>query len=214
MSNHRSWKSAIHDKGFVIQLVVSVIVLLSIILYLPHYFHNIIGPKPGWQLEDPILSLFTPVDSSGVIFTLIYLSLFIVLFGLVKKPYQIAAGISSYLLITVFRMITMYMFTLEPPTGIIVLQDPFIDRLAYGGNAFTKDLFFSGHVATLTLLALLEERPRVKKVIWLCMALVAGLILIQRVHYTIDVLAAPLITYGIVKGLKYFPKSANRLPGG
>jgi len=212
VSRQDSWNSAIHNRSFVVQFVITIVALLSILFYLPHYFHSVIGPRPGLQLHDPVLNLFKPQDYSVLIFTLIYLSLFIVLWGLIKRPYQIALGLGGYLVITLARMVTMYLVTLEPPVGIIVLQDPFIDRIAYGGNAFTKDLFFSGHVATLTLLALLEERPRVKKVIWLCMALVAGLILMQRVHYTIDVLAAPLITFGIVKGVKYFPKSSNRLP--
>jgi hypothetical protein len=175
---------------------------------LPYFFHSVIGPKPGWQLEDPILKLFIPRDFSVLIFTLIYLSLFIVLLGLIKKPYLIALGLGSYLVITIARMITMYLFTLEPPDGIIVLQDPFIDRLAYGGNVFTKDLFFSGHMATLTLLGLVEERPWAKKIVFGCTLVAGVLIIIQRVHYTIDVLAAPVITYGIIKLLNQFQKKA------
>jgi len=182
--------------------------LLTILLALPYYFHSVIGPKPGLQLQDPILNLFTPQDFSVLIFTLIYLSLFIVLWGLINKPYGIALGLGSYLVVTIVRTITMYVFTLEPPTGIIVLQDPFIDRVAYGGNVFTKDLFFSGHVATLTLLGLVEERPWAKKSV-LCSTLIVGvLIIIQRVHYTIDVVAAPFITYGIVKLFNRFQKKA------
>lgn len=143
-----------------------------------------------------------------LIFTLIYLSLFLVLSGLINKPYGIALGLGSYLVITIVRTITMYVFTLEPPAGIIVLQDPFIDRVAYGGNVFTKDLFFSGHVATLTLLGLVEERPWAKYCVLCCTVIVGILILIQRVHYTIDVVAAPFITYGIVKLFNRFQKKA------
>ncbi len=88
----------------------------------------------------------------------------------------------------------MYLFTLEPPIGIIPLHDPIVDIIAYGGQVFNKDLFFSGHVATLTLFVLLEERPVMKKILIFNTLIVTGLILLQRVHYTIDVLAAPLIT--------------------
>lgn len=163
MSHPLTWNSAVRNKTFIVQLVVTVVALLTILLSLPYYFHSVIGPKPGLQLKDPILNLLPPQDFSVLIFALIYLSLLIVLWGLINKPYQIALGLGSYLIITLVRTITMYVFTLEPPVGIIVLQDPFIDRIAYGGNVFTKDLFFSGHMATLTLLGLVEERPWAKK---------------------------------------------------
>ncbi len=96
-------------------------------------------------------------------------------------------------------MITMYLYTLEPPIGIIPLHDPIVDIIAYGGQVFNKDLFFSGHVATLTLFVLLEERPVMKKILILNTSIVAGLILLQRVHYTIDVISAPFIMIGIFK---------------
>lgn len=206
MSHQPTWNSAIRNKSFVAQLVITIAALLSILLYLPHYFHSVVGPRPGWQLNDPILNLFTPQDFSVLIFALIYLSLVIVLWGLIKKPYLIALGLGSYLIITIARMITMYLFTLEPPKGIIVLQDPFIDRLAYGGNVFTKDLFFSGHVATLTLLGVVEERPWAKRIVLGGTLIVGVLIIIQRVHYTIDVLAAPIITYLIVNWVNQIQK--------
>jgi hypothetical protein len=96
-------------------------------------------------------------------------------------------------------MVTMYAFTLEPPTGIIPLHDPVVDVIAYGGNVFNKDLFFSGHIATLVLFLLLVERSFLKRILIVNTVLVAGLILLQRVHYTLDVVAAPLITYIIMK---------------
>jgi PAP2 superfamily C-terminal len=208
VSHQLTWNSAVRNKAFICQLVVTVVALLTILLSLPYYFHSVIGPKPGLQLHDPILNLFPPQDFSVLIFALIYISLIIVLWGLINKPYAIALGLGSYLIITLVRTLTMYVFTLDPPVGIIVLQDPFIDRIAYGGNVFTKDLFFSGHVATLTLLALLEERPLAKYWVICCVVCVGILIIIQRVHYTIDVVAAPFITYGIVKLFNWFQKKA------
>lgn len=111
-------------------------------------------------------------------------------------------GLKCYLLITVVRMISMFMITLEAPEGIIPLQDPLMDVIAYGGNVFNKDLFFSGHVATLTLFFLIEERPVFKRILLVNAFLVAILILWQRVHYTIDVMVATLMTYLIFRLLK------------
>lgn len=193
------WTIAFQRKGFIAQLVFFLIAILTVVSLLPHFFHSVIGPKPGLILNDLLLSAFHPQDHSWIIFGLIYISLVITLHGIYRKPEMVLLGLKCYLILTVLRMVTMYAFTLEPPVGIIPLHDPVVDVIAYGGNVFNKDLFFSGHVATLVLFVLIEERPLLKKVLIVNTVLVAGLILLQRVHYTVDVLAAPLISYGIMK---------------
>lgn len=180
-------------------MILVTIFILVIVSFLPYFFHSIIGPKPGLRITDPVLNVFAPQDHSWIIFGLIYLSLGITLQGIYKKPRIILLGLKCYLVSTLLRMFSMYTLTLEAPEGIIPLHDPLVDVIAYGGNTFTKDLFFSGHVATLTLFALLEERIILKRILVLNVFLVAGFILLQRVHYTIDVIAAPLITFIVVK---------------
>ena len=53
-------------------------------------------------------------------------------------------------------------------------------------------MFFSGHTATVTLLALAVRGRWWRWPLGLMAAAVAVLVLVQRVHYTYDVLAAPL----------------------
>jgi len=58
-------------------------------------------------------------------------------------------------------------------------------------------LFFSGHTATVFLLFLCLKKKQDK---WLALGgsvLTGFLLLVQHVHYTIDVLAAPVFTYFI-----------------
>lgn len=74
------------------------------------------------------------------------------------------------------------------------MKDPFV-QLFDTGVVLTKDLFFSGHVATLFLL-LLTARHRVPRAAFLLATVVVGAGLIwQHVHYTIDVLTAPFIIF-------------------
>ncbi len=196
------WPEAFQKKGFIVQLILFTISILAVVSLLPYFFHAIIGPKPGIRINDLVLNAFAPRDHSWIIFGLIYLSLVITLHGIYRKPEVVLLGLKCYLLLTLSRMVSMFVFTLEPPEGIIPLHDPLVDVIAYGGNAFNKDLFFSGHVATLTLFVLLEERSMLKTILLVNTILVAGLILIQRVHYTMDVLAAPFISYLIVRLVK------------
>jgi len=181
------------------QLIVISIAILIVISLLPYFFHSVIGPKPGLVINDVLLNAVTPRDHSWIIFGLIYLSLVITLQGIYKRPDLVLLGLKCYLILTLMRMVTMYVFTLEAPEGIIPLHDPLVDVIAYGGNVFNKDLFFSGHVATLTLFVLLEQRATLKRLLVLNTLLVSFFILLQRVHYTLDILAAPVITSLIFK---------------
>jgi hypothetical protein len=199
-----NWLFAIRQKSYRFQLIVVVAALLAILLYLPTYFHTVIGPREGVLLNDFVLNAFTPGDYSWLIFLLIYFSLALVLQGAFKQPYTILFALKCYLAITLFRMITMFLFTLEPPMGIVILKDPLIDKMAYGGTVFTKDLFFSGHIATLTMLVWVERRRWAKWSIAACTGGVALLLMMQRVHYTIDILFAPLAASLVVLLIKRY----------
>jgi hypothetical protein len=191
------WIAAFENKRFTVHLIVTSVTILIVVCLLPYFFHSIIGPKPGIFINDFVLNTFTAQDHSWIIFGLIYISLVITLQGVFKKPGRVLLGLKCYLILTLLRMVSMYVFTLEAPEGIIPLRDPLVDVIAYGGKVFNKDLFFSGHVATLTLFVLVEERLVVKRILMINSLLVAGLILLQHVHYTIDVLAAPFMSLSI-----------------
>ncbi len=87
----------------------------------------------------------------------------------------------------------MYLVPLDPPAGHILLNDPFVETFGTG-NLLTKDLFFSGHTATLLILFLVAEKGVYKYFLLAAIILVAVFVIIQHVHYTIDVLAALFIT--------------------
>lgn len=92
----------------------------------------------------------------------------------------------------------MYLMPFEAPEKLIVLKDPFVEMFG-SGESLTKDLFFSGHTATLFMLFLVVESKRMKY-IFLASAVVVGVsIILQHVHYVIDVFVAPFFTYAVFK---------------
>ncbi len=78
---------------------------------------------------------------------------------------------------------------------------------------FGGDLFFSGHVANMFLLALIFGDIKPLRYLFLGLSVLLGAtVLLGHYHYTIDVFAAPFIAYGVFKlSQKFFTKDFARL---
>ena len=100
----------------------------------------------------------------------------------------------SYSLLLIFRMVVMYVTPLEAPDNMLSLNDPFVQFFGTG-NILTKDLCFSGHTATLFLFFLIADKKYLKVVFLIFKFIVALAVLLQHVHYTIDVVVAPIFAY-------------------
>ncbi len=173
------------------------------IFYLPVFFRDIIQPKTGIYLNDVVLNFFTPINWSVIIFSIIYLSILQTIFSIAKKPDLIILGLTTYLAVNLFRMATMYVLTLEPPTDMIFLADPISTKFYPAGN-FAKDMFFSGHLSTMTVLVLIEKNHLAKMVKIVASFALGVLLAWQHVHYTIDLLAAPVVTYAFYTFINRF----------
>ena len=112
-----------------------------------------------------------------------------------RKPTTTVYFFIAAIVICCFRALTLYLLPLEPPVDIIPLTDPVIETLFYGGHVLLKDLFFSGHTANLILIGLIVEQRRIKNLLFISGFLVGSMVMIQHVHYSIDVLAAPFFSF-------------------
>jgi hypothetical protein len=189
-----NWQEKWSDRKFRMQFVLT-FVFLGILLFSLSYFFAYVEARKGAKINDVVLNLVSPVDLSAVTFLLIYTAAVICIISLLNKPELFLKAVQAYFLILIFRIVTLLIFPLEPPEGIILLKDPFIEHFFYGQVRITKDLFFSGHVATVCLLYLVNP---IKKLNWFYLVvfvLVAIFIMAQRVHYSFDVFAAPLFAW-------------------
>ena len=189
-----TWRAAWRHPAFQTRLGTVLALLLGLVALLPRYFAWV-QARPGRHLPDPLLAALPAHDVSALTFTIIYLGIGLGLVTLLPRPTRLLRALGAYLLLHLLRCATLWLLPLEPPTGLVLLRDPLVDQLIYAAPApITKDLFFSGHTATLLLLALAVPAG------WRRTALLAGtvaigtLVLIQHAHYTYDVLAAPLFT--------------------
>jgi hypothetical protein len=174
------------------------ITLLALILVTLSNFLNFIERRNGVILNDPVLNLFDPVDLTWLTFGLIYVSLIAAIIFFSKKPQLLLLAFQSYILMIILRMIAMHLVSLNPPEKMIPLNDPLVEFFGTG-QLLTKDLFFSGHTATLFLLFLLADLKSLKIFFLISTITLAISVLLQHVHYSIDVLAAPFFAYGSFK---------------
>ena len=184
-----TWRRALAVPAFSRALVLAVAAGIILVLALPHFFQWI-EARPGTSMDDPVLAALGPWTVSIPTFTVLYGCLMVVLVNIAKEPMRILHGLYAYILMMLLRMVAMATITLEPPSDIIPLIDP-LTQAFYPGNApFLKDLFFSGHTATLVLMALLAPKGPIRLFASICAALVGVLVLVQHVHWTVDVLVA------------------------
>ena len=74
------------------------------------------------------------------------------------------------------------------------MVDP-ITNAFYGKVYITRDLFYSGHTSTIFLIFLCLRRRWDRLLALIGSLIVGSLLLVQHVHYTIDVLGAFVFTY-------------------
>ena len=190
------WPAAWRRPGFRVRLLVVLGLLLGLISWLPRFFAYI-QVRPGHLLPDPLLAALPALDVSWPTFIVIYSSAATALLYIVPRPLVLLRTLTTYLLMQTSRVLLLTLLPLEPPPGLLPLHDPLLDRFIYvAAGPITKDLFFSGHTATMLILALAVGPGRRRS--WLLAATVAvgTLVLVQHVHYTYDVLAAPLFVWG------------------
>ena len=197
-----SWKTFFQNPKTRTEFVLTIIVLIPLLLTFSQFL-LFIEERKGIILKDPVLALFNPIDLTWLIFGLIYFSLILFIFISIKDPNKIMIAFQAYGLMVVFRIIAMYLTPFEAPEKLLLLNDPFV-QLFGKGDVLTKDLFFSGHTATLFLLFLLSDNKKYKAVFLAATILVGLAVLVQHIHYSIDVFVAPFVAYAAFRIIKGF----------
>ena len=169
-------------------------ILLIVVLNLFGKFLIFVEARRGVVLPDPFLQSFAARDFNALIFIIIYTSLLTGLSALILTPRNLIIALQTYILMVMFRFIAMIVTPLEVPEGTIDLRDPLVFTIGTG-HFLTKDLFFSGHVASLTILFLTAVNKYLKYVFLALTVILTMLILMQKTHYTIDLYVAPFFSF-------------------
>ena len=157
--------------------------------------------RPGYVMYDPIMELLDPIDFSKTIFYLEYSCIILIVFYMADKPANFVKAIWTMGALFWIRTITIALIPLNAPEGMIHLKDPFTQYFFGEDVLVTNDLFFSGHVSILTFFFLITEN-RYLKIYFTIATLIVGFLLIwQRVHYTTDVIFAPIFCFAVYEAI-------------
>ena len=173
-------------------------VFLAVILAVLPFFFSYIEKRKGIQINDFILAQIPAHNVSVFIFAIIWGMAALAFYRAASKPSMYVTYVWAYAFIVLIRMFTISYVQFDAPAGLIQLTDP-LTGIFYGHATITKDLFFSGHTATLFLIYLTLEEKWDKIIGLLAVIIVGILLLVQHVHYSFDVLLAPVFVYPVYK---------------
>lgn len=194
-----AWKNAWGNLKFRQMTIAGTIMLLAILISFPFFF-AFIEHREGPMLNDPFLVLIPSYDVSILTFLLIWSMTILLWIRMAQSPAIFILFLWCFIILCFSRMITITAFPLNPPPGLIPLKDP-LASIFYGGTDkfIQKDLFYSGHTS-IQFLMFLCLRKKLDKLLTLISSLAIGiLVLIQHIHYSIDVLAAFVFSYVIYR---------------
>jgi hypothetical protein len=195
------WRDAWRARGFRLSLVGT---LLGVGVTLAGFtmFLGYVEQRSGVVLMDPVLAAFHPVDVTWWVFAVLYLSLGTGIATLLRTPRELVIGVQTYLLMVAVRTVMMFVTPLDPPPTMIPLLDPVVawlrELLGHRSAATstpTRDLFFSGHTATMCVLGFTAQATGLRRFFFACAGIMATLVTVQHVHYTVDVLVAPFVAF-------------------
>jgi membrane-associated phospholipid phosphatase len=179
---HEAWSNVVFRRKVIAGMTIVIVIMASF----PFFFQKI-EQRQGIVMNDPLLRILPAHNISVPLFIIIWGLSTLAAIRAVQNPRVFLVFAWSWIILSIFRMLTITLVPLDAPAGLIGLVDP-LSNFFYGDKFITKDLFFSGHTSTVFLLYLVLPGRTDRKLALLATFCVAILLLVQHVHYTLDVL--------------------------
>ncbi len=187
------WQKALKERKFVWFLIASLAMFILLMAFLAE-FQSSIELRDGVIFKDPLFGNIPPVSVDWILFFTIYSVQLVAILYAFTRPENTIQIIIGYFFVYFFRIFALYLLPLEPPENTIPLYDPIL--IWFGkGEIITKDLFYSGHTATTFMVFLITENKKLKFIIGIGLIITMFGVLLQRLHYSVDVYVALFFAY-------------------
>tara|TARA_B100000902_G_C27255313_1_gene887525 strand:- start:153 stop:848 length:696 start_codon:yes stop_codon:yes gene_type:complete len=168
------------------------------------------------EFIDPLF-FWDPIDLSTPTFFLTYGIIGFYILHHISSPLKIVYFIQMLIFIVACRIVSLTLIQFDAPEVVwstaqaaniegqtlIQLADPILNNIIYHQDTaipnkpiYTHhDLFFSGHTAKCLLASLLYENKKMRYLFIILTCVMATFLLLQHVHYSIDIFFAPVVTF-------------------
>lgn len=188
-----SWANALKQPAYRKKFIAGLGILIAVFV-LFGFFFQYIQRRQGEVMHDIVLNRIPAINVSIPLVILIWGTSILITIRSLYSPGIFLDFLWTFICLSIFRVITISAVNLNPPAGLIPIIDP-LSNMFYGKNFITKDLFFSGHTATMFIIGFCLQKKTDKLLAFISGTAVGILVLVQHVHYTVDVLVAPLFAY-------------------
>jgi hypothetical protein len=191
LSRFEDWKLEILDHKYKILLAILFMALALAALVMSS---NYVDELNSISVQDLILDLLPTVDLSPIfVWGLLIVVVVYLAYPLIFKPKKFHYALGMLSLFLLIRSAFVILTHLKAPAGAVHVTGPgFMQVLSY-----SNDLFFSGHTGIPFLGFLVFDEPKIKYFMLVASIILAIIVLLMHVHYSIDVASAYFITFGI-----------------
>lgn len=190
-----AWSESWKHTNFRFHFFITLALILGLSQFFPFYF-DYLEARDGTMLNDVVLNLIPAHDVSMLVFFFLYAGVVICFLANLIHPRFLVIAFQTYAFVTMMRIVSLFFIHLDPPIGYICLREPVISHFfSTNGAICSKDLFFSGHVSSILSIYFSIRQKKFKIILLICSIMISLLVMIQHVHYTIDVAAAYPFTW-------------------
>lgn len=177
------------------------LLFFAVALVIKGFSDNYVDGSVNTPLGDLILDNIPTlnVDEIVILATLIFIGVSLFLF--VIKPKYLPFGIKTLALFIIIRAFFVGLTHIGANFHQITMDTDAVGYNIYNFLFSSKsDFFFSGHTGIPFLFALIfYKEKKLRNFLFFCSAFFGSIMLLGHLHYSIDVFAAPFITYAIFK---------------
>ena len=201
------YKAAFESPLFINSFLISLL-LLAVAFVINFYAGTYADASASNPVTDIILNNIRVFDVDGIfIYGAFFFWIFLLVFTFLQ-PYKIPFTLKAISLFIMIRSVFISLTHIAPFSPHVFINP----KNAIDLFSFTSDLFFSGHTGMPFLVALIFWQYKFWRYLFIATAIFFGMIVLMgHIHYSIDVLSAFFITFGIYRMAELFFPKAKRM---
>ncbi len=189
-----AWKSLQNKPTYALYFSISLVFFISSLMLTIQYV-PLFETREGFVPYDPFMTYLPSVDVSFYVFFILYGAIIFSAFYVLQDPKLLMIFFLSFGIMYYIRALCITVVPFNEPDLLIPLSDPLIERLGIYQKFIKRDLFFSGHLASVLIPWLILQKTKYQLVLLVGSITIGILVMLQHIHYSYDVIGAVIFSY-------------------